>query len=195
VLTLYAFSADNWRRPSDEVEALLGLFQRYLRDTLERLRSAGVRLTVIGRRDRLGPMLRAAVTTAEMATAAGSRLWLRLAIDYSSRDALRQAAALLPAGRVVSREAFAAALARGIGDPVGAPDVDLLIRTGGEQRLSDFLLWESAYAELLFLPVLWPDFDPAALRAAIDAFGGRQRRFGALPGRPRVSTDREAAFG
>lgn len=154
-LTLYAFSADNWRRPRSEIDLLLELFSTYLRDETARCIAQGVRLMVIGRRDRLSIPLRAAIATAERATANGRRLDLRLAIDYSARDA------------IVRGEA-----------PI--PDVDLLVRTGGEQRLSDFLLRECAYAELYFTPCAWPDFDGAALSSAIAEFGRRQRRFGGI---------------
>jgi undecaprenyl diphosphate synthase len=129
-----------------------------------------VRLSVIGRRDRLPPLLVPVIESAERATTAGQRLHLRLAIDYSSRDSIVRTAQAC--GCQASRDDFSRHL---------APDVDLLIRTGGEQRLSDFLLWEAAYAELVFLPVLWPDFQTADLRAAIAEFYSRDRRFGAAP--------------
>ena len=154
-LTLYAFSADNWKRPPGEVSALMRLLARYLRTETPRLRDNGVRLEVVGRRDRLPSPLVAAIGAAEGATANGARLWLRLAVDYSSRWAIRTGAML--------------------------PDVDLLIRTGGEQRLSDFLLWESAYAELYFSETMWPDFGAADLAAAVAEFHARERRFGGLP--------------
>lgn len=154
-LTLYAFSADNWRRPRAEVQALLRLLHTYLREETGRCVAQGVRLEVIGRRDRLPLALRAAITAAERATAGGRALHLRLAVDYSSREAIARGDAPIQ-------------------------DVDLLIRTGGEQRLSDFLLRECAYAELYFTPCPWPDFDGAALSAAAAEFGGRQRRFGGL---------------
>ncbi len=154
-LTLFAFSADNWRRPPAEVAALLRLFARYLRSETARLREHGVRLELVGRRDRLPPPLVPAVAAADHATAAGRALHLRLAVDYSARAAIR-------AGRIL-------------------PDVDLLIRTGGEQRLSDFLLWECAYAELYFTDTMWPDFGAADLAAAVAEFHSRERRFGGLP--------------
>ena len=179
ILTVFAFSADNWRRPRDEVDALMGLLGTYLiRDTV-RLAEAGVRLGVIGRRDRLAPGLVSTIATAKRATAAGTKLWLRVAIDYSARDAIR-AAARRDTGGVQAD--FAAALAEAQGpESEPSPNVDLLIRTGGERRLSDFLLWESAYAELRFIDLPWPDFDEAALAEAMADFAGRQRRFGALP--------------
>ncbi len=182
-LTLYAFSGDNWRRPAAEVDGLMRLFRRFLAAETARCVSEGIRLTVIGRRDRLAPALRAAIEGAEGATAAatadGARMRLRVAIDYSAREAmLRAARALAPDA---DADAFAAALGAAYHEPDPAPDVDLLIRTGGEQRLSDFLLWEAAYAELWFTPTLWPDFAPGELARAVADFGARERRFGAVP--------------
>jgi undecaprenyl diphosphate synthase len=176
-LTLYAFSSDNWKRPEEEVHGLMRLFGRFLLRERPALVAQGIRLAIIGRRDRLPPTVRAAVDAAERATATNTALCLRLAIDYSARDAIVQAARRLAPG-----EGTRADFARRLGDACGdaAPDVDLLIRTGGEQRLSDFLLWESAYAELLFVPTMWPDFGPADLAAAVEAYGRRERRFGAL---------------
>jgi len=153
-LTLYAFSADNWKRPATEVSALFRLFARYLAREAPLLAAERVRLEVIGRRDRLPAPLADAVTRAEAMSAAGTGLHLRIAIDYSARAAITQGQLL--------------------------PDVDLLIRTGGEQRLSDFLLWESAYAELVFTPQMWPDFEAADLARALEEFRGRERRFGGL---------------
>ncbi|MFN7964571.1 MAG: di-trans,poly-cis-decaprenylcistransferase [Acidobacteriota bacterium] len=179
-LSLYAFSADNWGRPQAEVDGLMRLFHLYLSNETERCIADGVRLSVIGRRDRLGPLLRAAITASEMATASGTRIHVRLAIDYSARDALLAAAASLASRGCVSREAFAAALGTAVGSPDPTPDVDLMIRSGGEQRLSDFLLWESAYAELVFTETLWPDFDASSFAEAVEQFSGRERRFGKL---------------
>jgi undecaprenyl diphosphate synthase len=170
-LTVYAFSSDNWRRPRPEVAALMKMFHSYLRREQARCIEEGVRVSVIGRRDRLPPLLLPVIEECENATARGEKLHLRLAVDYSSRDAI-VAAAQSHKGKV-SREAFAKAL--------GAQDVDLLIRTGGEQRLSDFLLWECAYAELVFTPVMWPDFGASDLADAVGEFHSRERRFGALP--------------
>jgi undecaprenyl diphosphate synthase len=185
-LSLYAFSSDNWKRPPAEVGALFRLFERYLRGEVARLRRAGVRLTVIGRRDRLPAAVLQAVTRAEEETRGGRRLHLRLAVDYSARDALceaarRWAAAVETPGAPPARDAFARHLAAALHDPVGAPPVDLLLRTAGEQRLSDFLLWESAYAELVFLDTLWPDVTGETLAGAVLRFHGRERRFGGLP--------------
>ena len=176
-LSLFAFSSDNWARPPEEVQILMGLFGRFLRAEAGPLRAHDVRLSVIGRRDRLPSEVVSAVSFAEALTAPGSRLHLRVAVDYSSRDAILDAARL---GRLdhPTRESFASRLGAAQGGP--APDVDLLIRTGGEQRLSDFLLWESAYAEFLFVPRMWPDFQGDDLAAAVAEFRGRDRRFGAL---------------
>ena len=181
-LTLYAFSADNWRRPAAEVAGLMRLFRRYLAIETARCVANGVRLTVIGRRDRLGPPLRHMIEAAESATAAETRLHLRVALDYSARDAIVAAArAAAGAGSAaLTRDEFAALVGAATHDQRGAPDVDLLVRTGGEQRLSDFLLWECAYAELVFSPVLWPDFAVGDLAAALDDLGRRDRRFGAV---------------
>jgi undecaprenyl diphosphate synthase len=169
VLTVYAFSADNWQRPPEEVDALMFLLACYLEKESARLRDAGVRTSVIGRRDRLPPPLLAAIDLAETRTLHCSQLHFRLAIDYSARAAIREAARNEAAHTEGSL--FADAL-----------PVDLLIRTGGEQRLSDFLLWESAYAELIFTKRMWPDFTPADLRAAVNEYHHRARRFGTLPG-------------
>ncbi|HYU28680.1 MAG TPA: polyprenyl diphosphate synthase [Gemmatimonadales bacterium] len=154
-LSLYAFSSDNWSRPAAEVSTLMRLFARYLRSETAELIAQGVKLIVIGRRDRLPASLVAAIAAAEQATAQATRLELRIAVDYSGRAAIR-------AGELL-------------------PDVDLLIRTGGEQRLSDFLLWECAYAELWFTDRMWPDFGASQLAAAIHEFHSRDRRFGGLP--------------
>ena len=179
VLTLFAFSADNWRRPSVEVAWLMRLFREYLRSETARCVANGVRLEIIGRRDRLGPALLRAIEAAEVATSGGSTLRLRIAIDYSARDAILRAAQCLRAG-AGSRESFSRLIAIvDHGAPV--PGLDLLIRTGGEQRLSDFLLWEAAYAELLFTGLMWPEFGAGALRSAIQDYLGRERRFGGLP--------------
>jgi undecaprenyl diphosphate synthase len=159
-LTLYAFSSDNWSRPASEVSALMRLFARYLQRETAELAAQGVTLTIIGRRYRLPQPLAIAIAEAERRTTGGSRLDLRIAVDYSSRAAIR-------AGALI-------------------PDVDLLIRTGGEQRLSDFLLWESAYAELWFTNTMWPDFGAIELAAAIRDFQSRERRFGGLPTREAV---------
>lgn len=180
-LTIYVFSADNWERPAGEVRSLLGLLHDFLLHETPRYVEAGVRLRVIGRDDRLRPELRAAIAAAERATAPGRRLALRLAVDYSARDAILRAACRMISSREISRKEFARLLGVVTHAAGPAPDVDLVIRTGGEQRLSDFLLWESAYAELLLTPRLWPDFDAADLAAAVREFHTRERRFGRIP--------------
>ncbi len=176
-LTLYAFSADNWRRPPGEVSSLMGLFGQYLASETPRMIGDGIRLSIIGRRDRLPPPLVAEIARAESATADGDALHLRIAIDYSSRDAILRAAGEIAGAHNLTREGFARLVT---GERIPR-DVDLLIRTGGERRLSDFLLWECAYAELYFTDCMWPDFGPANLAAAIAWFRARERRFGGLP--------------
>ncbi|HWV58368.1 MAG TPA: di-trans,poly-cis-decaprenylcistransferase [Longimicrobiales bacterium] len=179
-LTLYAFSSDNWKRPPGEVSALMRLMLAYLRSETAELVANDVKLTVIGRRDRLGAELRRAIEDAEAATASGDRLHLRVAVDYSARDAILRAATIAGSDATADRESFARALGEVLNADSPVPDVDLLIRTGGEQRLSDFMLWECAYAELYFTQCLWPDFDATELAAAVREFRRRQRRFGAV---------------
>jgi undecaprenyl diphosphate synthase len=179
-LTLYAFSSDNWTRPTREVTALMRLLRRSLYVESKRCVDNGVRLTILGRRDRLPSPLIAAIEDAEAVTAHGRNLHLRVAIDYSARDAIMRAAQLA-AGQPTTREAFSQLIASVDHDRRPARDVDLLIRTGGEQRLSDFLLWECAYAELLFSPRMWPEFSESDLEAALQNFAERERRFGGLP--------------
>ena len=179
-LTLFAFSADNWKRPRAEVRALLALFRSFLAVEARPLAARGIRLSAIGRRDRLPVALQQAMAHAEALTASGRALHVRVAVDYSGRDAILAAARRLGPRVAPTRERFARRLGEAAGDG-RAPDVDLLIRTGGEHRLSDFLLWESAYAELLFTPRLWPDFQAGDLTAALAEFRSRQRRFGGLP--------------
>ena len=168
VLTLYAFSADNWRRPPREVSALMGLFRRYLVQECDRLIQNGVRLQAIGSRDRLSAPLVSLLEQVERKTAHGKKLLLRIAIDYSSRHAILDAARNVDD---ISEESLSQKL---------GPNVDLLIRTSGEQRLSDFLLWECAYAEMVFTPRMWPEFSVADLTSAVKEFHGRERRFGAV---------------
>lgn len=179
-LTLYAFSSDNWKRPAREVAALMRLFRKHLASETPKLIENGVRLTIIGRRDRLAQSLQTAIAAAEDATSRGTRLHLRVAIDYSARDLLVRAASRCDPNALPERDAFAQLLGETYGDGGPARDVDLLIRTGGEQRLSDFLLWECAYAELCFLPCMWPEFGEAELHGAVEWFHGRQRRYGGL---------------
>ena len=181
-LTLYAFSSDNWARPRPEVVALMRLFRRSLLVESKRCVENGVRLSIVGRRDRLPASLRQTITQAEAMTAHGRNMHLRVAVDYSARDAiLRAAAKAKDVNGSLSRERFSQLLADVDHDPIPVPDVDLLIRTGGEQRLSDFLLWECAYAELVFSPIMWPDFGEKDLDRAILEFEGRERRFGRVP--------------
>jgi undecaprenyl diphosphate synthase len=177
-LTLYAFSSDNWQRPEREVSVLMKLFRRYLRSEVGELKENGVRVRVVGRRDRLAPSLVERIEEAEAATTDGDRLLLRLAVDYSSRDLLLQAIRDATTVSELERHDLATLLGRAMHAEEPARDVDLLIRTGGERRLSDFLLWECAYAELLFTPVMWPDYGGDDLRAAVEEFRGRNRRFG-----------------
>ena len=184
-LTLYAFSSDNWGRPAREVAALLKLFQRYLLTETERCIAQQVRLNIIGRRDRLGPALLRAVEHGERQTAHCTGMHLRMAVDYSARHSILQAAC--HAGSTEepdTADEFTQFRARlnAVNHSAPAPDVDLLIRTGGDQRLSDFLLWECAYAELYFTDCLWPDFAAADYDSALADFARRQRRFGKVAG-------------
>ena len=178
VLTLYAFSSDNWQRPKREVRLLMKLFRRYLRSEIAELKAEGVRLQVIGRRDRLEPDLVSLVEQAERVTHAGRRLTLRLAVDYSSRVLLVSAVRAAAASTDLDRASLAILLGRTMHAGGPASDVDLLIRTGGEKRLSDFLLWECAYAELVFTDRKWPDFRGDELAQAVSEFSSRNRRFG-----------------
>jgi len=180
-LTLYAFSANNWNRPAGEVGSLLRLLEEYLRGEEAELVAQGIRLRVIGRRDRIPAALLAAIESAERRTSQGRRLDLRIALDYSSREAILKAACWMMSSLEVTDREFARRLGQVTHGGMPAPDVDLLIRTGGERRLSDFMLWECAYAELLFTPRMWPEFDAEDLAAAIEDFWGRERRFGRLP--------------
>ena len=178
-LTLYAFSADNWGRPAREVSALLNLFRRYLLTETERCVAQQVRLNIIGRRDRLGAGLLRAIEHGERQTAQCSGMHLRMAVDYSARHSILQAAT----GADIESDGadeFAQFRSRlnAVNHSAPAPDVDLLIRTGGDQRLSDFLLWECAYAELYFTDCLWPDFGAADLDRALEDFSRRERRYG-----------------
>jgi undecaprenyl diphosphate synthase len=181
-LTLYAFSSDNWRRPAAEVDRIFWLMRAFLRLDTDRLRRQGARLEVIGRRDRLPASALRAIQNAEHATASGRHLHLCVAIDYSSRDAI--ARAIAHAATDLAAEGFTSAE---LLQPVlyqtltaQSNDVDLLIRTGGEKRLSDFLLWECAYAELFFTDRMWPDFNESDLNAALEEFHRRERRFGTV---------------
>lgn len=175
-VTLFAFSSDNWKRPAEEVGKLMSLAKAYLNSETQHLVERGVRLTVLGRRDRLPLGLADDIVRAEKLTIAGRSLHLRIALDYSSRDAILHAASSLPAGTIPTRDQFT----RLVSGSEDVREVDLLIRTGGEKRLSDFLLWEAAYAELWFTDKMWPDFRADDFRIAIDAFRQRDRRYGGL---------------
>jgi undecaprenyl diphosphate synthase len=170
ILTVYAFSSDNWKRPTAEVDGLMLLLEKHLASAVGKCKAEGTRISMIGRRDRIPPNALRSIEMAERETSAGRRLHLRIAIDYSSRDALLNA--FQRANSLPDRATLESSL--------DSPDVDFLIRTGGEQRLSDFLLWECAYAEFLFTPCLWPDFGPAELELAIHEYRNRDRRYGGL---------------
>jgi undecaprenyl diphosphate synthase len=176
MLTVYAFSSDNWSRPQLEVDALMALLARYLVRETPRCIANGVKMSIIGRRDRLPDSLRHSIDEAERKTRQCDLLHLRLAIDYSARDAI-VFASNSAAGEHLTRERFEELLGE-------TRPVDILIRTGGEQRLSDFLLWECAYAELIFSNRMWPDFGPGDLQKAIGQYSRRERRFGAIPQAP-----------
>jgi len=184
-LTLYAFSAANWQRPPQEVTTLMLLFRRYLHAHTQRCLQQSIRLNVIGRRDRLDAELIESIEHAEWATANCSRMNLRIAVDYSAQHSLAEAGRRLAATNQFDTAAFAASLADVDHSPPGTPEVDLLIRTGGEQRLSDFLLWECAYAELYFTDCLWPDFGRNQFEQALHEYAARHRTFG------RVTQDAE----
>jgi undecaprenyl diphosphate synthase len=185
-LTLYAFSTENWKRPRHEVNALMRLFRRHLTSETPQCVEKGIRIKVVGRRDRLDPALVAAIEEAEKATARCSRLRLRIAVDYSAQDAILRAIAMVRTQGPLRREDIAQAIAEATHDAPATPEVDLLVRTGAELRLSDLLGWDSSYAELVFSERMWPDFDSEDLRSAVEDFRSRQRRFGGLaPNAPR----------
>ena len=181
VLTLYAFSSENWRRSDEEISDLTGLMRYYLEKELDRLLEERVKLRLIGDYSAFGPKMTGLLERAVEKTAGNDRLTLVVALNYGSRLELARAASTLAAkavaGDVAPGEIDEAALAAEL-DTAGLPELDLLIRTSGEVRLSNFLLWQSAYAELLFTPVLWPDFDEQAFSDALAQFSARQRRFG-----------------
>ena len=184
-LTLYAFSSENWRRPAEEVFDLTGLLRHYLRHEVAELARVGVRMRFIGDLDRFEPDIRDEISRAEARTAGGTRLNVVVAMSYGARaeilGAARRAAQALQDGRLLPGQLDEAAFAKLLYTD-GIPDPDLVLRTSGEQRLSNFLLWQAAYAELVFLDVLWPDFSAEHLAAALAEFGRRDRRFGARPG-------------
>lgn len=187
-LTLYAFSAANWQRPRSEVSGLFALFHRYLLTQTRRCLEHSIRLNVIGRRDRLSTTLRRSIERSEEATAHCTGMHLRIAVDYSAQHSLLEACRCMQFEGRVDRESFLRILATVDHSSRSVPEVDLLIRTGGERRLSDFLLWECAYSELYFVDCLWPDFDEAAFAAAIEDYERRDRRFGAIPSNEAVSS-------
>jgi undecaprenyl diphosphate synthase len=184
-LTIYAFSAANWARPPSEVAALMRLFGQYLFTETRRCIEQSIRLNVIGRRDRLSESLLRSIEQSERMSAACDRMHLRIAVDYSSRHSILEAARRARADANLDADAFKRLLHEVDHCAHPAGEVDLLIRTGSEQRLSDFLLWECAYAELHFADCLWPDFDEPRFRRALEDFAGRQRRYGALGGETR----------
>ena len=184
VLTLFAFSCENWKRPAHEINVLFNLFQRYLRDETEELLDNGIRLSALGRKDRLPTSVRRELARAEEATLHGTRLHLRLALDYGSRQEIVGAARALARkaarGEVIPEQIDESAFAVEL-EPECPPDPDLIIRTAGELRLSNFLLWQAAYSELHFCRKLWPDFEADDLARALEDYHSRTRKFGALP--------------
>lgn len=182
-LTLYSFSTENWSRPAAEVSELMRLLKLFIRADLAKLHAQNVRIRIIGEREGLSPDIAGLLDEAEKVTAANEGLTLIIAFNYGARqEILRAAAALardIAAGTCAASTLTPDDLARHL-DTSGIPDPDLIIRTSGEQRISNFLLWQAAYAEFVFLPVLWPDFDASALDAALRIFADRTRRFGGL---------------
>jgi len=184
-LTLFAFSSENWQRPQDEVQELTGLLRYYLNHEIDHFAREGVRLRIIGDRARFGEELRRLIDRGEERTAHNTALNLNVALSYGARAeilaAARAVAAAVARGDLAPEEVNEAAFSRHL-TTAGMPDPDLIIRTSGEQRLSNFLLWQAAYAEFIFQPVLWPDFDATHFHAAIENFGARERRYGARVG-------------
>lgn len=182
-LTLYSFSTENWRRPATEVSFLMGLLKRFVEKDLAELDASNVRVRIIGGRDDLSPDLRLLVENAEAMTRDNTGMTLVIAFNYGARDeitrAARQLAADVAAGRIAADAIDEAAIAARL-DTADMPDPGLVIRTSGETRVSNFLLWQAAYAEFVFTPVLWPDFDRAALEEALAEYRRRERRFGGL---------------
>ena len=183
-LTLYAFSSANWARPAAEIAALMRLFGQYLFTETRRCVEQSIRVNVIGRRDRLSENLLKSIEQSERSSAAGSGMLLRIAVDYSSQYSIAQAARRAPPDSDLTVEDFHRLLQEVNHCAHPAGEVDLLIRTGSERRLSDFMLWESAFAELHFSDCLWPDFDETR-HSALEDYGGRQRRFGGLSAKTR----------
>jgi undecaprenyl diphosphate synthase len=181
-LSLYAFSAANWGRPQAEVRSLFVLLRRYLLSQTPRCLEKSIRINVIGRRDRLPPDLKRIIEHSERSTAECAGMRLRIAIDYSAQYSLLESCRRMALESSTDRARFEELLAIVDHATSGSPDVDLLIRTGGEKRLSDFLLWQCAYAELHFLDTFWPDFDAAAFAKALEEYAKRDRRFGQIGG-------------
>lgn len=182
-LTLFAFSSENWRRPESEVNELFGLLKAFIRRDLADLHQAGVRIRIIGDRENLREDIRCLLIEAEDTTAANSGMTLVIAFNYGSRDEIARAAARLAvevqAGRLAPSDIDAQKINDCL-DTAGIPDPDLVIRTSGEERLSNFLLWQAAYAELMFVPDFWPDFTPALFDSVLERYAARDRRFGGL---------------
>jgi undecaprenyl diphosphate synthase len=185
VLTLYAFSSANWARPAAEITALMHLFGQYLFSETRRCVEQSIRVNIIGRRDRLGENLLRSIEQSERLSASGERMLLRLAVDYSSQHSVVEAARRAGAGANLTSADFHRLLHEVDHSSYPVGEVDLLIRTGNERRLSDFLLWESAFAELHFSDCLWPDFDELRFRSALADYHGRQRRFGGVSAKTR----------
>ena len=182
-LTIYSFSSENWSRPADEIDDLIGLMKRFIRGDLAELHQNNVRIRVIGDRQNVDPELMTLIDEAVELTRENTKLTLVIAFNYGARSEIAKAARRLAedvaAGRMTTDDITADAVAANL-DTAGIPDPDLLIRTSGEQRLSNFLLWQTAYTELVFLETYWPDFDQSVLEAAIAEFRARERRFGGL---------------
>jgi undecaprenyl diphosphate synthase len=189
-LTVYSFSAENWSRPLDEVRDLMGLLKRFIRKDLIELHRADVRVKVIGHRANLQPDIRGLLEEAETTTRMNQGLTLVVAFNYGGRQeiaaAVRDIARMLAAGAITESDIDERLLSRHL-DTADIPDPDLIIRTSGEQRLSNFLLWQAAYSEFVFLPVLWPDFDRGAFAAALAEYAARDRRFGGVSAPREVS--------
>jgi undecaprenyl diphosphate synthase len=182
-LTVYSFSSENWSRPVEEISDLMGLLKRFIRDDLSELYRVGVKIKIIGARDNLKPDILALLEEAESLTRDNNRLTLVVAFNYGSRQEIAAAARFIAsevaAGKIDAASVDEDMLARHL-DTAGIPDPDLIIRTSGEQRLSNFLMWQAAYSEFIFLPIHWPDFDQAAFAAALAEFSSRDRRFGGV---------------
>jgi undecaprenyl diphosphate synthase len=190
-LTVYAFSSENWSRPQSEVSDLLGLLRLFIRRDLAELHRSGVRVRVIGQREDLQSDIRALLEEAEALTVGNHALNLVIAFNYGSRDEIVRAVRKISADVAEGRLSSASITQQSVSDALdthGIPDPDLVIRTSGEMRLSNFLMWQAAYAELVFLPCFWPDFTPELFKEALREFAARERRFGGLVARDPVSS-------